>query len=282
MVARFPEVPSRLVASRDEARIAVFSVGTGPALVLVHGTTGDHRTWRVVAPELARRHTLHAIDRRGRGDSGDGPAYAIERELEDLAAVVDAIAAETGAPVDVVGHSLGGRIALGTSLLTPNVRRVAAYEGAPSAPAGPVHGGTGAPARDDLLDRLQANLDRGELEALLATFMTEATGMTAEDLARFRTDPVWPLRVAAAPTILRELLAADAAPAISLPALSGVRVPVLQLVGSESPASFREGAAALDARLPDGRLVVIEGARHAAHHSHPAAFITAVEAFLDA
>ena len=104
--------------------------------------------------------------------------------------------------------------------------------------------------------------------------------MPAEDLARFRADAVWPLRVAAAPTIVRELAAADGAEAVSMAALSRVAVPVLQLVGSESPASFREGAGALDAGLLDGHLAVIEGARHAAHHSHPAAFIAAVEAFL--
>ena len=278
MAAPFPGTPSRRVTSPDGTPIAVFTAGAGPALVLVHGTTGDHRTWRVVAPELAGRHTLHAIDRRGRGDSGDGPAYAIEHELEDLAAVAEAIARQTGVPVDVVGHSLGGRIALGASLRSPNIRRVVAYESAPAAPAGPGPGR--GPRRDDLVERLRADLAAGDLERVLVTFMTEATGMTAEALAHFRADPVWPLRVAAAPTIVRELAAADEAEAVSMAALSRVAVPVLQLVGSESPASFREGAVALDGGLPEGHLVVIEGAGHAAHHSHPAAFVAAVEAFL--
>jgi pimeloyl-ACP methyl ester carboxylesterase len=277
VVAPFPDIPSRLVQSPDGTRIAVFSAGAGdgPPLVLVHGTTGDHRTWRVVGPALARRHALHAIDRRGRGDSGDAAAYAIERELEDVAAVADEIAAAAGGPVDVVGHSLGGRIALGATLLTPAIRRVVAYESAPTR----MQPGGETP-RDDLLTRLRADLAAGDLEALLARFMTEATGMRPEDLARFRADPVWPLRVAAAPTIIRELEAADDAPAVSMDALARVTVPVLQLVGSASPAAFRDGAAALDARLADGHLVVIEGARHGAHHSHPEAFIAAVEGFL--
>ena len=81
------------------------------------------------------------MDRRGRGDSGDGdgdPArYAIAREFDDLAAVADALAEETGGPVDVVGHSLGGRIALGASLRTPAIRRVVAYESAPLPRASP-------------------------------------------------------------------------------------------------------------------------------------------------
>lgn len=276
MVAPFPDTPSRFVTSHDGTRIAVFSAGErstgdGHALVLAHGTTADHRTWRVVGPELARRHRIHAIDRRGRGDSGDGPAWAIEREIEDLVAVVDALAVESGAPVDVVGHSLGGRIALAAAPRTPNMRRLVVIESAPS-PAGST--------RDGLLERLRADLAAGDLTGLLARFMTEAVGMPPEDLARFRADPVWPLRIAAAPTIVRELEAADDDPAVGLEALADVTIPVLQVVGSESPAAFRAAAEALGVRLADGRLLVVEGARHAPHHSHPEAFVAAVEAFL--
>ena len=270
-----PDHPSRHVRSSDGTPIAVFAAGSGPALVLVHGTTADHRTWRMLGPMLAARHAIHAVDRRGRGDSGDGAgAYSIGLELDDLAAVADAIAAETGVPVDVLGHSLGGRIALGASLRTPSIRRVIAYESAPAATRR-------APGdRDELLDALRADLARGDNDALLARFMTDAVGMPAADLAAFRADPIWPLRAAAAPTIVRELDAADAAPEVAMDALAAVRVPVLQVAGSASPASFREAAAALDARLADGRLVVIEGARHAAHHSHPAELLALVEAFL--
>ncbi len=279
MVAPFAEAPDRHVVSADGTRIAVFAGGTGPPLVLVHGTTADHRTWRAVGPGLAARHRLHAIDRRGRGASGDGPAYAIEREFEDLVAVVEPLAAFAAGPVDVVGHSLGGRIALGASLRTEAIGRIVAYESAPSDPDEPDPDADGETA---LLDALRADLAAGDLEGLLARFMTEAVGMPDADLAAFRADPVWPLRVAAAPTIVRELDAADHAPGASLDALAAVAVPVLQLVGSASPASFRTGAAALDARLARGRLEVIEGARHGAHHSHAAEFIARVEGFLSA
>lgn len=259
----------------DGVRIAVFSAGAGRPLVLVHGTTADHRTWRVVGPELASRRRIHAIDRRGRGDSGDGAGsapYAIEREFDDLSAVVDALADESGAPVDVIGHSLGGRIALGASLRTASIRRIVAYEGAPLAP--------GEEALDpDLEVRLRADLAAGDLDGMLARFMTDAIGMPAADLAAFRADPIWPLRAAAAPTILRELDAAEHDPAAGLDALGPVGVPVLQLVGSLSPAGFRTGAEALDARLAHGRLAVIEGARHGAHHSHAAEFAARSEAF---
>src|SRR6187549_908459 len=149
MPASFLERPSRIVRSSDGTPIAVFSAGSGPALVLVHGTTADHRTWRVLGPMLGDRHALHAIDRRGRGDSGDGDGpYSIGLELDDVAAVADALAAETGGPVDVLGHSLGGRIALGASLRTPSVRRVIAYESAPRSMLRPPG------ERDELLEAL--------------------------------------------------------------------------------------------------------------------------------
>ena len=275
MVAPFPDRPSRFVESPDGTPIAMFSAGVGPALVLVHGTTADHRTWRVLGPMLVDRFAIHAIDRRGRGDSGDGgDPYSIALELDDLATVADVLAGESGAAVDVLGHSLGGRIALGATLRTPSIRRVIAYESAPSS----VLRAPGA--RDELLEALRGDLARADNDTLLARFMTEAVGMPAADLAAFRADPIWPLRAAAAPTIVRELDAADTAPEISLESLSVVGVPVLQVAGSESPDSFREAASVLDARLVDGRLAIIDGARHAAHHSHPAELLALVEDFL--
>ncbi len=272
----FSATPDRSLASRDGTRIALFELGraapgTRPVL-LVHGTSGDHRTWRVSGPILGRRRRLAAMDRRGRGDSGDAPAWAIEREVEDVAVAAEALAAESGGPVDVVGHSLGGRLALAAALETPAVRRVAVYESMAAR-------GAAEPA---LVAALRARLDAGDLDGLLAAFMTEAVGMPADELAAFRADPIWGSRAAAGPTIVRELEAAISAPALGVEALSGVRVPVLQLVGSASSTRFLDGARALDSRLADGRLEVIDGARHAAHHSHAAAFCARVEAFLDA
>jgi pimeloyl-ACP methyl ester carboxylesterase len=109
--------------------------------------------------------------------------------------------------------------------------------------------------------------------------MTEVVGLTATDLEAYRADPIWPLRVAAALTIPREL-EAEATPAASLDAMGTVRQPVLQLLGSESLPVFRAATMALDERLPDGRIVEISGAKHAAHHTHPDAVIEAVRAFL--
>jgi pimeloyl-ACP methyl ester carboxylesterase len=268
----FPTEPTRRVRSRDGTPIAVFELGDGPPLLLVHGATADHTTFRVVGPILASGFRLHALDRRGRGASGDAPVYAIEREFEDVAAVAETIAAERGGPVDVFGHSYGGRIALGAALGTLDIRRVVCYEGAPPPPTDTYHP-TGLEAR------LRERLARGDRAGALDTFMAEVVGMTQADLDRFRADPVWPLRVAAAPTILRELEAGDA-PAASLDALGAVSQRVLQLLGGESLPVFHAATEALHERLRHGKIVVIPGARHAAHHTHPDAVRDALEAFL--
>ena len=263
---------SSVVRSRDGTPVAVFSSGVGPPLILVHGATADHTAFRVVGPMLGQDFTVHAIDRRGRGASGDAATYAIEREYEDIAAVAEVLRAGSGAPVGVFGHSYGGRCALGAALLTDTIGRVVSYEGAPTPPGSSYHP-TGIEAR--LRERLAA----GDPDGALAAFLTEVVGMPAADLAAYRADPIWPVRAAAAGTILREL-EAEADPAASLERLGGVRQPVLQLLGGESLAVFRDATLALDARLADGRVVVIDGARHAAHHTHPAEVVAAVTSFM--
>ena len=274
----------RSVTSPDGTPIAVVSSGDGPPLLLVHGAIADHTTWRSLGPVLEPRFRLLAIDRRGRGASGDGPAYSIEKEYEDLATVADEAAEEAGAPVDVVGHSYGGRCALGAALLTPSIGRLVVYEGAPSPPGTAELGGNGGgsgyrPAGVER--RIAALIDAGDRDAALETFMREIVRMPLADLAAFRADPIWPVRAAAVGTTLREL-EGEASPAASLEALAGVDQPVLQLLGGDSAAPFREATEALDARLRNGRVVVIDGARHAAHHTDVPAFAAAVEAFLDA
>lgn len=269
--------PSSVVVGPDGVPIAVYRSGDGSPLVLVHGATADHTTWRTSGPLLAARHTLHAVDRRGRGASGDrrpDEPYAIEREFDDLAAVVDAVAVEGRGPVDVVGHSYGGRIALGAALRTANLRRVICYEGAPPAAD---HGYQDEDA--GTVARVEALVAAGERDEALATFMRDIVGMPESDLAAFRADPIWPRRAAAIDTTIRELRA-ETSPAGSLDALGAVRQPVLQLLGGASSEPFVAATRALETRLRNGRVVTIDGARHAAHHTHAAEFVAAIETFL--
>jgi pimeloyl-ACP methyl ester carboxylesterase len=266
--------PDRTVTSADGTPIAVFTSGIGPPLILVHGASADHTTFRVVGPLLAARFTLHAIDRRGRGASGDTAPYAVEREFEDIAVVAAALARDAGRPVDVFGHSYGGRCALGAALLTRDIGRVISYEGAPT-PPGERYGDAGLAAE------LVALAEAGRNETLLERFLARVVGLTADELDRYRADPVWPRRVAAAATIAREL-AVESSDEAGLERLGGVRQPVLQVLGGDSRREFATATAALDDRLADGTIVVIPGAKHAAHHTHPDAVVEAVTSFLAA
>ncbi|HXG25710.1 MAG TPA: alpha/beta hydrolase [Candidatus Binatia bacterium] len=285
----FSSTPDLRTTSPDGARLALFRVRprdeTGasassgetridrPALLLVHGATADHTTWRAVGPAFAASRPTFAIDRRGRGASGDAETYAIEREFEDIAAAADAIGRATGTKVDVVGHSYGGRVALGASLLTDSICRLVVYEGAP-VPPGMSYRPPG------LVEAVRAALERGDNEGALTTFLAGIVGMSDAALAAYRADPVWPVRVAAAPTILREI-EAEATPAAGLDALGRVRIPVLLILGSISRSPFRIGTDELARRLRDVRVATIAGAAHAAHHTHAPEFVRLVEDFLD-
>ena len=112
------------VTSKDGTRIGVECAGTGPTLLFVHGGVGDRTRWTPMFPLLASRFTVCAMDRRGRGASGDSVEYSLLKEAEDVAAVVNS---RVG-PVFVFGHSLGGVAALEATFLTDRIARLMLYE----------------------------------------------------------------------------------------------------------------------------------------------------------
>lgn len=259
------------VTSRDGTEIACFTTGDGPPLVLVHGTTADHARWATILGLLEPHATVHAIDRRGRGASTDGPTYAIEREYEDVAAVVDHVAASSGGKVDVLGHSYGGVVAYGAAQLTDDVRSLVLYEGWPA----PDPSGMHAPAW--VQERMDELLAAGEPEAALELFMREVAGIREEEFAIYRTLPAWPRRVAAAHTILRE---ETGVPAFDPDLAATLDLPVLLLVGSDSPPSIKNGYETVAAALPDARVEILDGQQHIAMDIVPEEFTRRVVEFL--
>lgn len=263
-------VPSHAI-SADGTEIGYWSRGSGLPLVLVHGTASLHRTWDRLAPHLEGRFSMHAVDRRGRGASGDSPAYHIDREFEDVAAVVDAIATAGGERVSLLGHSFGGVCALGAAGLTANLRRLVLYEGWPA----------NVPGQSDSLP-LAGSLDRllesEDLDGLLHLFLTEVAKISEEDLEMLRGIPGWwESRVAVAHTISREYahearLGADRD--------VHVKVPTLLLIGGESPTELTAGSDELLRALPEARLEVLEGQQHLAHVEVPELFAARVTQFL--
>jgi alpha-beta hydrolase superfamily lysophospholipase len=96
--------------------------------VLVHGSIADHTTLDPFVEVLRFDLTTYAMDRRGFGASGDNDEYAVERDYEDVAAVVEEVASRTGGPVAVFGHSYGASCAMGAATLTRSIRQLVLYE----------------------------------------------------------------------------------------------------------------------------------------------------------
>ena len=113
-----------VVPSKDGTRIGVECAGAGPTLLFVHGGVGDRSRWTPMFPLLSSKFTVCAMDRRGRGDTGDAPQYSLTKEAEDVAAVVNS----RNGPVIVFGHSYGGVAALEAALLTDRITALMLYE----------------------------------------------------------------------------------------------------------------------------------------------------------
>ena len=259
--------------SGDGTEIGYWTSGDGPPLVLVHGTPADHTRWSPLLPYLESHATVHAMDRRGCGASGDGPAYDVAREYEDLATVVDAVAAASGSTVDVYGHSMGAFIAFHSAALTSSIRRLALYEGWP--PTSPevfaYPPGFG--------ERLDALLADGNREALLETYFRELLKMSDEEFNAFRAQPSWQGRVAAAHTITRS----DRAFSHSRfdPELAAeITQPTLLVTGGDSTVDFRGDIEGVAAALPDARIAVIDGQQHVGDVLVPEIFADVLLAFL--
>jgi pimeloyl-ACP methyl ester carboxylesterase len=253
------------VISADGTPIACWHSGSGPPLVLVHGTAADHVRWTPVLPALEERFTVVAIDRRGRGRSGDGDGYAMEREFEDVAAVAD----WAGDGTAVLGHSYGGNCALEAALLTDSVGRLVLYE--PSL-------GVVAPP-EELVQRLEALLAEDRRDDLLALFMAEVAGASPEQVEAMRAAPAWEARLAVAHTIPRELRA-DRGLAFEPSRFRDFGVPTLLLQGGDSREVFKAAVRMVDAALPDSRVVVMPGQRHTAMDTGTDLFTGEVLGFL--
>jgi pimeloyl-ACP methyl ester carboxylesterase len=250
-----------LFASADGTHIACSTGGSGPPLVLVHGTAADSKRWERVVPGLSQRFTIYALDRRGRGASGDGPAYALAREVDDILAVLGALAE----PATLLGHSFGGICALEAALRAPRLRNLVLYEpplGLPVQPPG-------------IIVRLEGLLLAGDRDGVVTTFLRECVRVPEEQLAVLRGLPAWPARLAAAHSIPRELHAQEGYEP-DAEALRTLRVPVLQLLGGASPEPMAESTRRLQSALRDTKLVVLPEQRHVAMDTAPELFMREV------
>ncbi|MGW5718111.1 alpha/beta fold hydrolase [Amycolatopsis sp. NPDC003865] len=241
--------------SADGTKIAYTRAGSGPALVLVDGAMCYRGSSPndALAKELAARFTVYTYDRRGRGESGDTGPYAVEREVEDLAALVK----EAGGEVFLFGISSGAALALEAARTLP-VTKLALYE-----PPFVVDG-TRPRVPADYPARLDAALRDGKPGKAVKMFMTEGVGLSGATVALMRIMPFWAKLKRVAPTLPYDTaLVFDHQAGEPLPAAwPEVKVPALAIDGGKSPDWMRHGVASLAKVLPSAEYRTLPGQTH--------------------
>jgi len=257
------------VTSADGTEIAFKRTGSGPPLVLAYGNGDVHEFWELagVRSAFAEHCTVYAMERRGRGESGDAAAYELEREAEDVAAVVDAI----NEPVTLLGHSGGALYSLEAALRTDNLCGLVLYEP-------PIQVGDHELNVEDAVAAMQTWLDEGENEQTFVFFLRDIAGLTADEIDELRSAPIWQDMVDAAHVLPRELKAIGEYE-LAAARFTDVTTPTLLLTGSESPPLYKDATVAVNEALPNSRIATFEGEQHMAMHTAPDRFIDEVLEF---
>lgn len=237
--------------SSDGTTIAFERSGAGTSLIFIGGAFNDRKTPTELSTILSAEFEVVRYDRRGRGDSSDTVPYAREREIEDLAAVIDAI----GEPVLVYGHSSGAGLGLLAAAAQLPIAALALYEAPYFLPGDRAEIPAGF-AED--LAQLVADDRRGDA---VERFMTTAIGLPPPAVEYMRGQPFWPSLEAISHTLPYDIqvMGDNRVPEQEA---AGVEIPVLVLVGGNSGPWFANSAAALASALPNGSLQTIEGQDH--------------------
>ena len=248
------KITSGTVRSADGTIIAFDRSGTGPAVIFVHGALTD-RTFPVLgglAAALAPRLTVFNYDRRGRGGSGDTMPYAVQREIEDI----DALIREAGGSAMLFGGSSGAALALEAAAAGLLVSKLALWEP-------PYHVDPTAPhLPGDFRGQLDELVRAGRAGDAVALFMTRAAEIPAGQVAWMRAQPFWPETEALGHTVVYD--AAVLGPGNALPSgrLASITVPTLVLSGGNSPAWMASASKAVADTVPGAIHRVLDGQSH--------------------
>jgi len=283
-----PDAPSNVsfVKSKDGTRIAVECMGKGPGLLIVHGGTGDRSRWKPLFPLFASQFTVCAMDRRGHGESKAGSNYSLRKEYEDVAAVVNVLSrsglgqqdgalayawatAPQSGPVFVLGHSIGGLIALEAAFLTNKISKLVLYE----------------PPLQDLdhtavADRMEKMIHAGDREQALVTFLREIVMVSPEGITAMKSQALWPGRVSGIDIQIREIRGLSKY-CFDAKRMRTLKTPTLLIAGSKTASpQLKQATSALMDTLPRRTLVVFEGQEHNAMDRIPQQFAKTVTNFL--
>jgi pimeloyl-ACP methyl ester carboxylesterase len=245
------------VISKDGTTIVYDKVGKGPAIILVDGAL-CHRTSGPNGPlaaQLAERFTVYTYDRRGRGESDDKKPYAIEREVEDIEAIIQA----AGGSVYVYGISSGAALALEAAMRLPTIKKLALYE----APF--IVDDSRSAVPDNYLTQLNELLASNNRSAAVKHFMRKGVGLPAPIVAIMQIMPAWKRLKAVAHTLPYDtILTIDHQGGKPLPAdrWHAVAAPTLVIAGGKSHAWMRNAMQALTNALPGAKHRTLEGQTH--------------------
>ncbi|WP_034592122.1 alpha/beta fold hydrolase [Hamadaea tsunoensis] len=254
------------VISRDGTPIAYASVGTGTPVIFVVGALNDRHKCVPVAESLADGFTAVTYDRRARGASGDTRPYAVQREVEDLTAVIEAV----GGPAAVFGFSSGANLVLHAAAAGAPISEVVLFEP-------PFTFGVPAPDPDDLPERLQALLDAGKPDEVVTTFQIDGIGMPAEVVEQMRHAPFFAGLAAMTQSVVYDAVVAREL-RLPTPEMLAVKVPVLILNGAETWPRLRDWATELANRLPGATREEVSGGEN--HGIPTESTAEAIRAFL--
>jgi pimeloyl-ACP methyl ester carboxylesterase len=250
-------VSMNTVASKDGTPIAFDRTGDGPAVIFVNGATATRTAGAGIA-ELMPHFTVFSYDRRGRGDSGDTAPYAVQREIEDL----DALLTEAGGEAFVFGHSSGAVLSLEAArVLSGKITKLAVYE----PPF--IIDDSRPPLPPDYVEHLDALIAADRRGDAAEYFLTVAVRIPAEFIAEMRKSPMWPQIEAVAHTIsydgavMGDTMSGSPAP---LARFASVTMPTLVMDGGASPQYMQHAAQALADVLPNVQYRTLEGQEHGA------------------
>jgi pimeloyl-ACP methyl ester carboxylesterase len=234
------------VTSADGTKIAFERRGSGPALILIGGALTDRKFPYGVplAEMLASDFTVFAYDRRGRGDSTDAAAYTVQREIEDLAALIGL----AGEPVYVFGHSSGAILALEAVAAKLPISKLAVYEP-------PFNMDANAKAQNRAFaTEIAALLKDGKKQEAVMFFLT-GIGMPPEMIGGIQQSPMWTSMISTAPTLNYDMAITDAP-------IKSTDLPLLAMAGGASPDFVKQAVHAVEKASPYSAYVEIAGQTH--------------------
>lgn len=238
------------VISADGTPISYQRRGDGRPVILVGGALNDQQSSAPLAAALAPHLTAISYDRRGRGASGDTPPYAVEREIEDLAALI----AEAGGRAGVCGFSSGSVLALDAVAAGLPISGLGLFEPPFRLPDGPQ-------LPPDYQEHVTRLVTGGGLGEAVEYFMTRAVGLSVEAVAQMRRSPAWSSLERLAPTLIYDgWLLLD--PALPVARLATIAVPTLVLDSAASAPWLRNSARATAQALPDASHRSLDGTFH--------------------